>query len=153
MKIYNELASWWPLFSTPEDYLKEATFFHETLINQAASPPITVLELGSGGGNNAVHLKSHFKLTLVDASPPMLEVSRALNPECEHLEGDMRTVRLGRQFDAVFIHDAIMYMTTQQDLRRAIETAFVHCKTAGLALLVPDYTRETFSPSTEHGGD
>ena len=29
----------------------------------------------------------------------MLAVSRALNPECEHVEGDMRTVRLGREFD------------------------------------------------------
>jgi hypothetical protein len=31
----------------------------------------------------------------------MLDVSRALNPECEHIEGDIRTVRLERSFDAV----------------------------------------------------
>ena len=41
----------------------------------------------------------------------MLELSRTLNPDCEHLEGDMRTLRLGRTFDAVLIHDAVMYMT------------------------------------------
>ena len=41
----------------------------------------------------------------------MLAVSRQLNPECEHLRGDMRTVRLGRTFDAVFVHDAVDYMT------------------------------------------
>ena len=29
----------------------------------------------------------------------------------------MRNVRLGRTFDAVFVHDAIMYMTTEVDLR------------------------------------
>ncbi len=58
----------------------------------------------------------------------MLAVSLRLNPECESVEGDMRTVRLGRQFDCVFIHDAIVYMTTGADLRRAIQTAFVHCE-------------------------
>ncbi len=152
MKIYNELASWWPLLSAPDDYLEEATFFHDTLIRYSSSLPISLLELGSGGGNNALYLKSYFNLTLVDLSPQMLAVSRELNPECEHLQGDMRTVRLNRQFDAVFIHDAIMYMTTESDLQRAIETAFVHCKAGGIALFVPDYTREIFSPSTDQGG-
>lgn len=79
-------------------------------------------------------------------------MSRALNPECEHVEGDMRTVRLGRLFDAVFVHDAIMYMTTEADLRRAMETAFVHCKPGSVALFVPDHLRETFRPTTQHGG-
>lgn len=91
-------------------------------------------------------------MTLVDRSPAMLDVSRALNPECEHLEGDMRTVRLGRLFDAVFIHDAIMYMTTERDLRAAIETAFVHCRPGGAALFAPDHVRETFRPAITHGG-
>jgi len=50
---------------------------------------------------------------LVDKSPGMLEVSRALNPECEHVEGDMRTVRLGREFDLVFVHDAVAYMAKE----------------------------------------
>jgi SAM-dependent methyltransferase len=85
-------------------------------------------------------------------SPGMLEVSRANNPECEHFLGDMRSVRLGRLFDAVFIHDAIMYMTTEDDLRAALQTAFVHLKPGGLALVAPDFVRETFQPSTDHGG-
>ena len=79
-----------------------------------------MLELGSGGGNNASHLKRRFQLTLVDRSPEMLAVSRRLNPECEHVEGDMRTVRLGRTFDAVFVHDAIAYITTEDDLRGGV---------------------------------
>lgn len=153
LKLYTELASWWHLFSDPADYLEEAEFFRQVLIDSSDSMPKTILELGSGGGNNASHLKSHFQLTLVDRSTQMLEVSRKLNPECEHIEGDMRMVRLNRLFDAVFIHDAICYMTTESDLRRAIETAFAHCRPGGVALFVPDHVRETFEPSTEHGGD
>ena len=82
----------------------------------------------------------------------MLAVSQKLNPECEHIQGDMRTVRLDRQFDAVFIHDAIAYMTTESDLRAAIATAFAHCRPGGIALIVPDETRDFWQPYTSHGG-
>jgi hypothetical protein len=82
----------------------------------------------------------------------MLGVSQMVNPECEHLQGDMRSLRLDRFFDLVFVHDAIDYMLTLEDLRQALETAAVHCKPQGLALFVPDHVRETFEPSTDHGG-
>ncbi len=111
-----------------------------------------MLELGSGGGSNAFHLKSRFAMTLVDLSEDMLAVSRELNPDCEHLAGDMRSIRLRRQFDAVFVHDAIEYMTTERDLRLAVETVWVHCRPGGVAVLVPDDIAENFEPETDHGG-
>jgi SAM-dependent methyltransferase len=151
-KLYHELASWWPLLSAPADYAEEAAFYRKTIVSICSTPPETVLELGCGGGNNASHLKKHFQMTLVDISPAMLAVSQSLNPECEHLQGDMRTVRLERAFDAVFIHDAIMYMTTEADLQQAIGTAFIHCAPGGAALFAPDHTRETYRPSTKYGG-
>lgn len=151
-KLYAELGAWWPLLSPPDEYVEEADFFREVLAADL-SPASTLLELGCGGGSNAVHLKADFaRVTLTDLSPQMLAVSRALNPDCEHLEGDMRTLRLGRAFDVVFVHDAIDYMTTRHDLRLALETASLHCAPDGLALVVPDHVRETFRPSTDHGG-
>jgi len=151
-KLYGPLASWFHLLTAPEDYGYEAEYYTRLIVEACDAPPRTLLELGSGGGNSASHLKVHFDMTLVDLSPQMLEVSRGLNPECEHVQGDMRTVRLGREFDAVFVHDAVMYMTTEDDLRAAIETAFVHCRPGGAALFVPDCTRETFAPGTKQGG-
>jgi SAM-dependent methyltransferase len=150
-RFYGDLAPWWPLISAPEEYAEEAAFA-ASLLRTAERPTKSVLELGSGGGNNAFHLKGEFAMTLVDLSEEMLAVSRELNPECEHLPGDMRTVRLGRTFDAVFVHDAIEYMTTEADLRRAVETAYVHCRPGGVAVLVPDNVAENFEPGTEHGG-
>ena len=82
----------------------------------------------------------------------MLAVSARLNPECEHVEGDMRTVRLGRTFDAVFVHDAIAYITTELDLGAVFVTAFEHCRPGGVALFVPDFVRETLVEGTDHGG-
>ena len=152
MKLYDELAEWWPLFSAPEDYAEEAALFARLLTDSCNPAPRTVLELGSGGGNNAFHLKRSFEMTLVDTSAQMLAVSRVLNPECAQREGDMRTIYLGRTFDAVFIHDAIMYMTSAADLDGAIRNAYRHCRAGGVALLVPDYVRESFVATTEHGG-
>lgn len=151
-RLYRELADWWPLLSAPEDYAAEAAEYRSLLGEAAPGPVREVLELGSGGGNNASHLKHAFALTLVDRSREMLAVSESLNPECEHVEGDMRTVRLGRTFDAVFVHDAIAYITSAQDLAAVFATAIVHCRPGGPALFVPDWLTETFHPGTESGG-
>ena len=152
-KLYGELAEWWPTFQSPEEYREEAAFFDRVLTDSCDPAPHRVLELGSGGGDNASHLKARFAMTLVDLSPHMLAVSRALNPECEHLEGDIRTLRLGRTFDAVFVHDAICHMTTEADLCAVMPTAFQHCRVGGAAQFAPDFVRETFVENTDHGGN
>ncbi len=150
--MYTEVADWFPILTAPADYAEEADVYRRLIQQYASSPVRQVLELGSGGGHNASYLKHHFQMTLADLSPDMLAVSHRLNPECEHLVGDMRTLRLGRLFDAVFIHDAIMYMTTLEDLGQAVATAYAHCRPGGVALFMPDCTRETFTPDTKHGG-
>jgi hypothetical protein len=43
-------------------------------------------------------------------------------------------------------------MSTDSDLRRAMETAHIHCRDGGVALFVPDHVRENFRPTTQHGG-
>jgi SAM-dependent methyltransferase len=152
MKLYGELAEWWPVFSDPKEYRREAAHIVRVLRKSTSPAPREVLELGSGGGSCAVHLKAHFAMTLVDLSPRMLSVSRKLNPECEHIRSDIRTLRLGRTFDAVFVHDAICHMTTEPDLRAVMQTAYEHCSPGGVALFVPDFVRETFVAGTDQGG-
>jgi len=150
-RFYRDLAEWWPLISPVADSEEEAAFAAR-LLTSGEIPVHDVLELGSGGGNNAAHLKRRFAMTLVDLSEQMLDVSRALNPECEHVGADMRTVRLGREFDAVFAHDAIEYMVTDWELGEAIETAWLHCRPGGVAVFMPDHTAETFMATSDHGG-
>ncbi len=151
-KMYAELASWFHLITAPADYEEEAAFFVKHLADACDRPPQTVLELGSGGGNNASHMKAHFEMTLVDLSPDMLALSTTINPELEHVEGDMRNVRLDREFDAVFVHDAVSYMLTKRDLRATFKTAFLHCRPGGAALFAPDDLVETFEAKVNTGG-
>lgn len=152
MKLYDELADWWPVFSDAAQYRREVTRFARVLRESTRPSPRTLLELGSGGGNSASYLKKRFAMTLVDLSPRMLRVSRKANPECEHVMGDIRWVRLGRVFDAVYVHDAICHMTTEKDLQAVMRTAFEHCRPGGVALFVPDFVRETFEEGVDHGG-
>lgn len=153
LRMYDDLASWFPLLTPPGEYAEEAAIYHKVILKHSqGGQPHSLLELGSGGGHNACHLKAHFRLTLVDISSAMLETSRQLNPECEHRLGDMRTLRLGQEFDAVLIQDAIGYMNNEADLRAAVETALAHCRRGGVALFCPDFTKETFNPGTSHGG-
>lgn len=151
-RLYGELAEWWPLLSDPADYEDEARIFAEAIEQTSERSVHTVLELGCGGGNNASHLEARYEMTLTDVSADMLAVSKKLNPGCEHLQGDMRTLRLGRVFDAVFVHDAVAYMTTEEDLEAAMRTAHEHLAPGGVALFVPDDTTECFRQSTSIGG-
>lgn len=147
--LYGELAPHWYRLLTPVgEYVEEAAVYRELLTREGA--PETLLELGAGAGHNAFHLKSAFRhCTLTDLSPAMVALSRELNPDCEHLVGDMRSLRLDRTYDAVFVHDAVMYMLSEDDLRAAARTAFVHTRPGGVALFALDATKETFHEDTE----
>jgi trans-aconitate methyltransferase len=151
-RFYDELAPWWPLFSGPEHYGDEAADLLSRLDFVDRTPPPMLLELGAGGGSLAYHLKRHFHMTLTDRSAAMLDVSRAINPECEHGVGDMRTLRLDREFDVVLVHDAIMYATEPADVRATLRTAAVHCRRDGCVAVLPDYVKETFVEGTDEGG-
>ena len=141
--FYEQLAEWWPVISPVSDYTGECAEIRRVL--KAHRPHArTLLELGSGGGHVAFHLKADFDCTLTDLSPAMLKVSRHLNPGCLHIQGDMRTLDLDRHFDIVLAHDAIAYMTSEADLRAAFATAHRHLAPGGLALFVPDEVLETF---------
>jgi len=151
-KLYSQLASWFHILTAPRDYAEEAEFARGLLSPSAGSSNVSVLELGCGGGNNASHLKAHFTMTLMDLSPAMLDESRKINPECEHLVGDMRSIRLNRQFDAVFVHDAVCHLTTPADLKACMATAFLHCRPGGVSVFMPDAVREKFQAAVHHGG-
>jgi SAM-dependent methyltransferase len=151
-RLYRELAEWYPLLTPVSDYAEEAAFYRRLFESHCHKPPRTLLDLGCGGGHNAAHLKATLACTLVDLAPAMLAISRRLNPECEHVLGDMRSVRLGRVFDCVLMHDAVSYMASRADLACAMVTAFEHTAPGGATLFQPDFVTETFESGTVAGG-
>jgi SAM-dependent methyltransferase len=145
-RIYADLAHLMPLISPPEEYAAEAAHWRAVLREKLGPDRPAVLELGAGGGHNLSHLTTDVDATAVDLSEPMLAECRRLNPGVATIAGDMRTVRLGRIFDAVLIHDAISYMLNAADLAAAFATAAAHLRPQGILITSPDRYREHFRP-------
>ena len=148
---YADLAVFWPVLSPPAAYSEEARTLLPWLLAAADAPPATLLELGAGAGSLASHFTPRLSVVLSDRSEDMLAVSRALNPSCEHVAGDMRTLRLGRTFDLVLVHDAVMYATVADDALATLVTAATHCRPGGGVMVVPDFVTETFEPDENEG--
>lgn len=145
-RLYGDLAQLWPLMSPPDHYRDEARYWLRELRSRLPPGRRRILDLGSGGGHHLHPLTAEFDATAVDLSEAMLEHSRRLNPGVVHQVGDMRSVRLGESFDAVLIHDAISYMTTESDLQAVFTTARAHLRPGGLLIVAPDDYTETFAP-------
>lgn len=152
MRIYGELADWWHVFSPPSHYVEEARHLL-TLLRPQASHQLELLELGSGGGSLVSHFSDQFSLTLSDVSAAMLAVNRRVNPQAHFVQGDMRTLDLGKLYDRVLLHDAVMYATTAEDLRATLATARRHVRAGGRVVVVPDYVAETYRPGSSCGGE
>ena len=143
-RLYSDLAWVWPIISTPEDYVEETEHFCKIIQEYSQIELTTLLDMGCGGGHNDFTLKKHFRVTGIDASEDMLKLARQLNPEVTYSVGDMRTMLLGKTFDAVTIFDSINYMVTEADLQAAFITAFVHLKPGGVLLTLVEATPERF---------
>ena len=170
-RMYDEFADIWPLISHHSDYAAEARHWRDALTAALGAGRLRILELGVGGGNNLHHIvypdceatlsgerecgcekcgtgKAQHDAVGVDLSEKMLANSRALNPDVEHYVGDMRSVRLGRRFDAVLIHDAACYLVSEADIRATLATARAHLREGGALIMAPDWFKETF-PGTQ----
>ncbi len=152
MRLYGDLAHLWPALSPPDEYGEEAALVAEWITRARGAPIRTFLELGSGAGHLASQLPADWDLTLVDRAPEMLALSRALVPRATHVEADLRELHLDRTFDAVLLHDAVMYLTSPDDLARAFASAARHLEPGGILLVLPDVVKDDFEEMTLGSG-
>ena len=139
-KLYGYLAWTWPIISPVEEYVKETEYFSKLIRKNAKIKTKKLLHLGCGGGHNDYTFKKNFKLTSVDISEDMIKIAKELNPNVDYQYGDMRTIRMRENFDAVTILDSISYMGTAEDLKRAFSTAYYHLKPGGVFLTMAEKT-------------
>ena len=151
-RLYKDLAPWWSHISNRDSYSEEAEVHLRLMDDALGKKALNILELGSGGGQLAAHFGSDRTVVLSDLSENMLAESRVHNANREHVLGDMRTMRLERTFDAILLHDAVMYLTSPEDLRATFETAAAHLSPGGVFLVLPDVVKETFEEGSVSGG-
>jgi SAM-dependent methyltransferase len=150
-RLYKDLAYLFGLVTPRGDYAEEAAQWLAILREKLGPGKHKILELGVGAGHNLSYLTGEFEATAVDTSPEMLKLCKKINPGVTLQEGDMRDISLGRKFDAVLIHDAIVYMRSEDELTRAFGSAAAHLEEGGIFITAPDYYLDTFSgPRAEY---
>lgn len=143
--LYTDLAFLWPMWGdAATEYAHYCQYVSGLIRKHARRPITTLLDIGCGGGKNVLNLNREFKVTGLDLSPAMLAQAKELNPGCTFVQGDMRTFRLDRTFDAVLMDDAISHLSSRVDFAAAFRTAYAHLEPGGVLIATPDVTIETF---------
>jgi SAM-dependent methyltransferase len=133
MSVFAAYSRYYDLLYRDKDYAAEARYVHE-LVQRHHPAARSMLDLGCGTGRHAQLLSQHgYTLTGVDLSEEMLKVARGTSPELGFVQGDVRTVRLGKTFDVVAsLFHVMSYQTTNADLRAALDTIREHLAPGGL---------------------
>jgi SAM-dependent methyltransferase len=128
-----------PLYAD-KDYEAECDLI-EQLTSRFGLPSRSVLDLGSGTGRHSVILAGRgWKVAGVDRSEDMLTIARRRSKlagarSTEFHVGDVRSVRLGREFDLVLLMFAVLgYQLSDADVSSTLETAAAHLRPGGVLL-------------------
>ncbi len=143
MKVFANYARYYNLLYRDKDYANEANFVNKLLQSYAPGTE-SIIELGCGTGAHASLLaEAGYDVYGVDLSADMLEQAQkrslALPPplacKLNFSQGDIRTVRIERKFDAaISLFHVFSYQTSNDDLQAAFATAKYHLKPGGLLI-------------------
>lgn len=143
MPVFGAYSRYYNLFYKDKDYAGEAGYVHD-LIQKHRPAAKSVLDLGCGTGRHDLLLAERgYETTGVDLSADMLAVAMAPISSLDALpssgaslsfhQGDIRSIRLDRRFDAVVsLFHVISYQATNEDLRQAFSTAREHLAPGGV---------------------
>lgn len=123
-----------------KNYLEECALIERLLRSYGKGTIASVLDLGCGTGNHAVPLAGQgYQLVGVDRSAQMLDAARAkassrqLKGTAIFYEGDIRSFRVERSFDAAFMMFAVLgYQLENRDVLAALRTARQHLQPGGI---------------------
>lgn len=133
--LFGAYSKYYNLFYQDKNYQAEVDF-----IGKIAGflPGMSILDLGCGTGGHVLPLAKHgYHMTGVDISEGMIEQARRKSAEsnikAEFRHGDIRSLDLGKTFDAVISMFAVMgYQTSNDDFYAAMRVARKHLTLGGL---------------------
>ncbi len=131
---FDAYSRYYDLLYRDKDYVTEVNYIRGLLERYGITGP-ELLEFGSGTGKHGRLLASQgYRVTGIERSAEM--VAQALPcPGFACQQGDIRTVQLGRTFDAVLaLFHVISYQTTNADVQAVFARAAEHLRPGGLFL-------------------
>jgi SAM-dependent methyltransferase len=143
MAVFGAYAQFYDALYQDKNYSAECDFLEQIFVRYASTPVRSILDLGCGTGGHALPLaRRGYAVTGVDRSETMLAEARRKAQTLDldfglrlldFLAGDIRTLDLGRVFDAVIAMFAVIsYQTSNEDLQAALRTARRHLQPGGL---------------------
>jgi SAM-dependent methyltransferase len=141
MTLFKEYAKYYDLLYKDKNYDADCDFLERVFERYTSEKPRCLLEFGCGTGGHSLNLvRRGYHVTGVDCSADMLQFARqkvAALPELASRitleQADFRSLDLHRKFDAVISLFAVLsYMTTNQDLQSAFQSARLHLDPHGL---------------------
>jgi len=154
--VYADTARYYDRIYAFKDYAAEverlAAIIEAHRPGEQPSSAPRLLDVACGTGLHLEHLKTRFDAQGLDLCPELVEIAREHNPDVTFHLGDMRTFDLDRRFDIVTcLFSSIGYMTTIEDLHRAIGWMAAHLVPGGLLVIEPWLTPDAWTPNTVHG--
>ena len=136
--LHGELAKYYDRVYSFRDYLDEAVRVQNLIMKYLESGGNTLLDVACGTGMHLKHLKDDFSCTGVDVSKAMLKIARKNAPGVTFKEADMKTLKLGKQFDVIMcLLSSVGYVKNYASLKRTIQNFSKHLKKGGVALIEP----------------
>ncbi len=135
--IFDKYSEYYDLLYSDKDYTREVNFVNELFVRNSVVHGSEILELGCGTGKHAkLFSELGYKLVGVDQSEEMIKKACIINEgnnKLEFIVGDVRNVRIQKQFDVVIsLFHVTSYQTSNEDLFNMFETAGLHLKEGGL---------------------
>jgi SAM-dependent methyltransferase len=129
------------------------------IIEESNPAARTLLDVACGTGAHLAELSRWYEVEGADLSPAMLAVARArVAPGTALHQADMRTIALGKTFDAVIcLFSSIGYITDPSEMSATVARLAAHVAPGGVLILDgwvrPDAWREGYRPEPEIARD
>jgi len=133
-----------------KDYAAEAARVEE-LIRARTPDARTLLDVACGTGMHLEHLRARFACEGVDLDEGLLSVARRRVPGVPLHRGDMRTLDLGRRFDAITcLFSAIGFVGGLDGLADAARSFAAHLEPGGVLIVEPWIAPDAWKPNRPH---
>jgi len=146
---FDAYGRYYDLLYRDKDYAAEVEYVHELLRRHGVAGR-ELLEFGSGTGKHGRLLAQRgYRVLGIEVAEQM--VARAASaPGFETRQGDIRTVRLDRTFDAVLsLFHVVSYQTANDDVQAVFARAAEHLRHGGLFIFDVWYTPAVYAQRPE----
>lgn len=143
MELYKQIAKFYDLLYSYQDYDKEASFL---LTQLGVSNCPAILDVACGTGNHLSAIKKRIpeaRLVGIDLNAQMLKEAHKKAANARLLRRDMRDFFLDQQFDLTYsLSSSIQYNLTEQDLEKTIANLVRHTRRGGRVIFDVAFCQE-----------